>query len=220
MFCGNLRALRKNLLRGRALGYKQEMDQNNRDVLITENSFDWAKIAALVAGDFSNARQCLESQGLNAHVLSQLSRRAEIHEAYGRKILFSSPQYEMMLASWGAGAVCAPHDHANSFGAVWLVEGGFLEQHFALRPLEGRLSLVSPAIFYRENSVILVSPGDIHSMQALSSGMSLHIYSPPVCGMRIFDAAGRRTLTLADDCGAWIPQNPAKIMSQIAWPNR
>ena len=69
-----------------------------------------------------------------------------------------------------------------------------------------------------QGSVIPVHAGAIHDMQAAGEALGLHLYAPPVSAMRVHDVNRRETLTVADDCGAWIPANPALVLTRTAWP--
>ena len=43
-------------------------------------------------------------------------------------------------------------------------------------------------------------------MGAETSGLSLHLYSPPAPGMRLFDLERAEVLELVGNYGAWIPE--------------
>jgi hypothetical protein len=36
--------------------------------------------------------------------------------------------------------------------------------------------------------------------------------------MRVFDLARRQTLTVRDDCGAWVPRDELLILARADWP--
>ena len=57
----------------------------------------------------------------------------------------------------------------------------------------------------------------IHSMLALSAGTTLHLYAPSITGMRVFDTQARQTLIVADDCGAWLPDDPQLVQKRTDW---
>ncbi len=135
-------------------------------------------------------------------------------EPYGRRPLFRDDGGEVMLAAWTPGAECAPHDHAGARGAVLVLAGRFVETEWLWRDGDLRRGRSRP---WRAGDVIPVEPGGIHSMLDEDGGASLHFYVPPIAGMRVFDARLRQTLTVRDDCGAWLPSDPNLILSRQPW---
>jgi hypothetical protein len=178
---------------------------------------DWDAIARAVTGAPAQSLRVFADAGLSPSTLQPLCQMPFLHDPYGRKVLYRSSSYEVMLATWALGAECAPHDHGFSNGVVWLAQGRFAEIRFAL---DGDLLPLGNPL-KREPGVFLhVADGDIHSMRSLDAGLSLHIYSPPIRAMKVFDRLTRSTLTVSDDCGAWVPQDPTQILDRQAWPRQ
>jgi len=186
--------------------------QNSEDA--AKSIWDWSEITQKLAGQFEKTRELLSSFDVSAEKLKPLRAVATTAEPYGRKVLFRSEKFEVMLASWTQGAECAPHDHGFSRGVVWLVDGDFVEMHY---DLQQDLKTVGKGILRPEGSFLRVTPGDIHSMVASNGGLSLHIYTPAIHRMKVYDQAQRRTLTVSDDCGAWIPLDTTQILDQEPW---
>jgi cysteine dioxygenase len=178
----------------------------------TENHWDWASITAALEPRFEHARTILTQAGVNETSLRALSV-PPVSDPYGRKVLFRSEKFEVMLATWASGAECAPHDHGDARGIVWLVEGDFTETHYELTE---NLTVIGKPLSRPAGTLLRVTPGDIHSMVAHKGGMSLHIYTPSIHDMKVFDTEKRRTLVVTDDCGAWVP-HPSQIVSEEAW---
>ena len=120
-----------------------------------------------------------------------------------------------MLAGWGTDAACAPHDHAGGVGVVHVLDGAFTETEWVWR--DGSLARGASRRWSAGQS-IPVAAGGIHSMAAHGAGTTLHLYRPAVSGMRVFDRARRQTLTVRDDCGAWVPRDEALILARVDWP--
>ncbi len=158
----------------------------------------------------------LKTRGLDAKALSSLlvTNKSDF-EPYSRNIIFRNDGIEVMLASWAENAISSPHNHGFSSGLIWFVEGDFAEQHFNFTG--GDLVKQGAIQKYKENSVVTVRQSDIHSCGPSSFGVSLHIYSPPIHGMKVWDTIGKRTLTVADECGAWIPKDENLILDQKEW---
>jgi cysteine dioxygenase len=147
-----------------------------------------------------------------------LSRALELAEPapadgtpYSRRILFSSPLGDAMVAGWRAGARCLPHDHSGAHGVVTVLKGRFFEQAYQLR--DG-FRAVGGENEFATGDFRLVVPGEIHSLRAEAGGITLHLYAPPIRGMRIYDETSRTIYTVADDCGAWIPRDERLIRAR------
>lgn len=178
-------------------------------------SLDWDYLTRTVSQNFSRARELLTSEGVHLETLRLLGAQSvRRSEPYGRKVLYRGENFEVMLATWRKGAACAPHDHGFSKGVVWLVDGDFKETHYELKT---SLTVLGKTIFHPAGTLLTVTAGDIHSMVALDGGMSLHIYTPPIQEMKVFDSQNRCTLTVDDDCGAWIPFDKTQVVSQREW---
>jgi cysteine dioxygenase len=136
-------------------------------------------------------------------------------EPYGRRALHRDATGEVMLAGWETDAGCAPHDHGSGVGVVHVLEGAFTETDWIWA--NGILSRGESRRWSAGES-IPIAAGGIHSMVAHGAGTTLHLYSPAVSGMRVFDRARRQTLTVRDDCGAWVPRDEALILARLDWP--
>lgn len=138
-------------------------------------------------------------------------------EPYGRTLLTADAHHEALLMRWRPGATCAPHDHGAAAGIIHLLEGAFVERRYR-REDGGGLTLIATHE-HRAPAVLEVAPGCIHDMQALGAGTSVHRYSPRIQRMRVYDRERRETLIVADDCGAWIPSDPALVVAREPWPD-
>ena len=135
-------------------------------------------------------------------------------EPYGRKALHRDDSGEVLVVRWRDGMACAPHDHAEASGFVYLLSGTLYERtwRFANDDLAcGRQRV------YRAPAVVRVRAGCIHDMRAEGGGLSVHVYIPPTSGMHVFDLSRREILRVTDDCGAWIPREPQRILSREPW---
>jgi len=153
------------------------------------------------------------SEEVRAELLA-LRAGPEPDEPYGRRMLHRDETGEVMLAGWGADAECAPHDHAGGVGVVRVLAGAFTETDWVWR--DGILT-PGPSRRWGVGESIPVVAGGIHSMAAHGAGTTLHLYRPAISGMRVFDPARRQTLSVSDDCGAWVPRNEALILARVDW---
>lgn len=176
----------------------------------------WLKIFTQTIDQPQALPAVLAGYGVDAFRLAQIAQESpNKSEAYGRKVLFKNHEVEVMLAKWSYKAMAVPHNHGSSQGLIWFARGNFLEQHYRFQ--SANLIQSEAAEFYKENQVVTIDSSDIHSCQPESTGMSLHIYCPPIHDMKVWDAENKRTLIVADECGAWIPENTDLIVSEKKW---
>ena len=155
-----------------------------------------------------------EEAGMDSGNLSRMNSAPDPVTPYSRVVLSSAPGCEIMLARWAPGKVCAPHDHGESSGWVFYFEQDFEEQGYRWRD-GGLVSLVTHP--HAAGTYTEVRKHEIHSCASKGSGLSLHVYFPRIERMRVYDLAGRRTIVVADDCGAWIPDRPEQRIEETAW---
>lgn len=127
---------------------------------------------------------------------------------YSRKIIFSGPEGEAMIAHWPAGSSCLPHDHGEARGLVTILKGDFCERVFSLS--RNSLAKADEEHFFTLGDFLPVAPQMIHSMRAQTEGVTLHLYAPPIREMKVYDE--HTIYTVADNCGAWIPSDQSLIL--------
>lgn len=133
---------------------------------------------------------------------------------YGRNVILSTEDCEIMLASWAPNIPCSPHNHGHSKGWVFYLKGEFRETIYDW--VSGELSAVAEEI-HMENTHTSVAGNITHSCMAIKDGLSLHVYFPRIESMKVHDLPKRRTLVVSDDCGAWIPGCTSSIKEEFCW---
>jgi cysteine dioxygenase len=185
---------------------------------------DLAHARVAKALDFEGALEACRRGALRQHLqrhppplaaCAELAVAPAANEPYARRVLHHSARGEVLLMRFAADTFCAPHDHADALAYVSVLQGELHEQRFAFdhRALVAGFSQRACA-----GEVFEVPRNTIHCMKGTADALALHFYSPAISGMRIYDALGRRTLVLHDDCGAWMPADPAHVLSVAAWP--
>jgi cysteine dioxygenase len=115
--------------------------------------------------------------------------------SYQRVLIHSGPSYEALVLCWRSGQSSPIHDHGGSTCGVYIIEGTATETVFAASPC-GRLAPVRSHTF-GAGAFRVSGDRDIHQMANLESPgsdlISLHIYSPPLTGMRTY-SIGETTL--------------------------
>jgi predicted metal-dependent enzyme (double-stranded beta helix superfamily) len=157
--------------------------------------------------------QCTEL--LNAVVawLPELHFAAiEPGHAYARRELYRDAHGEVLAMRWAQGRTTAPHDHAGAQGLVFLLDHEYRERHFSWSnntwtPSETR-TLQTPS---------WVRVGSLHDLCCTGAGTSIHVYFPPIAGMRVFDLARRTLWHVQADTGAWLPDHPSQVLRREHW---
>jgi hypothetical protein len=142
---------------------------------------------------------------------------------YGRALLHQDARLELMHAGWETGGRAEPHDHGAGRGAVLVLSGHFVETVWRLEARGGsqpQTDVQLCAVMRREHetgSVMEVEPQLIHSLEACAPGATLHVYAPPVTGMRVYDREKQQRLTLSDECGAWLPSDARQVQARCSF---
>lgn len=189
----------------------------NREKEISfNNPIPWVEIFHQAYENPGLLRDSLSHLNFDPATLLKLSIQSTTStEAYGRKILYKDSNIEVMLARWSFQAMAQPHNHGHSKGLIWFVMGNFFEQQFLFKNRE--LKPKADPNPYFENQVVRVGEDDIHSCCPQTTGLSLHLYVPPIKEMRVWDQLNKKTLVVADNCGAWIPSDSNLIIKEIPW---
>lgn len=175
----------------------------SRDGLTDVASLFDALAAVAVRGEVPGA-ELLARVAAARPMLNALALEPNDGEPYSRSVLRVDDNVEIMLARWRPGYSCAPHDHGGSGGFVVAVEGTFTERRF---DWHGADLVVTETASRSMDTAIQITSDVIHDMTAEAGGLSLHLYSPPPAGMRVFDLQKAEAMELVGDYGAWIPQD-------------
>lgn len=132
--------------------------------------------------------EILNEIGINANYCEHHKISPKSDLPYGRNILHSEMDCEIMLASWNANIPCSPHNHGHSEGWVFYLKGDFKETIYEW--VSGELSPIGEE-FHQENSHTCVNDNLTHSCMATREGLSLHIYFPRIESMRVYDITNR-----------------------------
>jgi ubiquinone/menaquinone biosynthesis C-methylase UbiE/predicted metal-dependent enzyme (double-stranded beta helix superfamily) len=171
-------------------------------------AIDWQELGlSLLAGAGDNYRESLLD--IEADHLQKTAVSAGDGHPYGRRILYSNDNLEIMLASWRPHADCAPHNHGLSTGIVMILEGEFEETSYEVN--KDGLCAIDYARLKR-GEVCTVKQNEIHAMKSLrESGMTLHIYKPQIVSMEVYDVQKSEVFTVAATAGAWLPVDSKQI---------
>jgi cysteine dioxygenase len=140
---------------------------------------------------------------------------------YGRKLLYSSADVEVLAMNWAPGRQCAPHDHGASFGWIQIVAGDASHELFTLdhageMPLRWHQGSEPTGRLYFAPVGLIHSMGNPRRDREL---LTLHAYSLPISGMRVYDLNRCAACVVSDDCGAWWPLEDRQRLQEIRFRN-
>ena len=168
------------------------MSDENRDDLIAcckgvADMIDWLDSLNARPG-LAEVGTRLESMPLNLEALKEHLVYTE-DKGYQRNIIKRTEHYEMVAITWRAGQATPIHDHVGSDCAFLIVEGTSTETTYETDD-NGR-AVASGVRDYAPGEVCAAEEPDIHRISNDTDGnlINLHIYTPPLSGFGIYEAA-------------------------------
>nr|WP_155113227.1 cysteine dioxygenase family protein [Metabacillus mangrovi] len=133
---------------------------------------------------------------------------------YYRKLLFQNDEVELLVMNWSA-LECAPHDHGESHGWIQVLSGVSKNTVF-----EARDRYLPRELFeelHEEGRLFFAPRKGVHKMKAEGGGelVTLHLYAPPITGMKVYDLEACAACVVSDDCGAWWPEEQRQRVKEI-----
>ena len=122
--------------------------------------------------------------------------------SYTRNLVYTNPEFELLVLCWDAGAISSIHDHAGqqcwfvAHSGVFTVEnyallsGGKEPGHARVRATTTDLNVSAGMPDYRAPDV-----NEIHRVSVPASGtraISIHVYAKPIAHCLSFDEATQR----------------------------
>ncbi|WGG46863.1 cysteine dioxygenase family protein [Rossellomorea sp. DA94] len=133
---------------------------------------------------------------------------------YYRKLLYQNEAVELLVMNW-SDMECAPHDHGDSKGWIQVMDGTSVNTIFEVRDNKLPQELFDRE--YREGSFFFAPKKAVHKMKKGSAGdlVTLHLYSPPIQGMMVYDLEKCAACVVSDECGAWWPDHMREKIKDI-----
>jgi cysteine dioxygenase len=134
---------------------------------------------------------------------------------YSWKTLIRKSHIAGIVLNWRSKTVCLPHDHGASNASFYVIEG---EAYHAIYRLNKRgVPVLDKETTEKQGATVFVPPGVVHAMGSASESplVTLHIYSPTVSGMRIYDLEKLLAAVVSPRCGAWWPTEPGHLLKLI-----
>ncbi|MFC0186756.1 cysteine dioxygenase family protein [Fictibacillus aquaticus] len=158
-------------------------------------------------------RMALINMNINVEDLEHILGSSE-GKPYYRKLLYKNDDIEMLVMNWSQ-LECAPHDHGESHGFIQVLSGSSINTVYELDE-KGLPSELFDQI--QESGKIFYAPKKgVHKMQAAGGSdlVTLHLYSPPITGMKVYDLEACAVCVVSDDCGAWWPEEQRQKLKEI-----
>lgn len=131
---------------------------------------------------------------------------------YYRKVLYQSDEVELLVMNW-SGLDCAPHDHGSSYGWIQVIGGSCTNTLYQVQANQLPEELFHKT--YEQGSTFFAPQKAVHKMNGRSGLVTLHLYAPPITGMKVYDLERCRMCIVADDCGAWWPDKQRQKLKEI-----
>lgn len=137
---------------------------------------------------------------------------------YFRKLLFKNDQLELLVMNWSK-LECAPHDHGNSFGWIQVINGTAINTVYEVKDDTFPKELFTE--YQKQGQSFFAPKKGVHKMSVSDEGrlVTLHLYSPPITGMKVYNLEKCAACIVSDDCGAWWPENTRQMVKQIKLKN-
>lgn len=133
---------------------------------------------------------------------------------YNRKLLFKNEEVEMLVMNWSQLA-CAPHDHGHSHGWIQVLSGTSLNTVYEMSGTGLPAELFQE--YHHQGKYFYAPKKAIHKMQTSNQTdlITLHLYSPPITGMIVYDLKKCAACIVSDDCGAWWPDEQIQKVKEF-----
>ncbi|WML56599.1 cysteine dioxygenase family protein [Neobacillus sp. PS2-9] len=133
---------------------------------------------------------------------------------YNRRLLYKNDEVELLVMNWSQ-LECAPHDHGHSHGWIQVLSGTSLNSVYEVKGNGLPTELFHQ--YHHQGKYFYAPKKAIHKMQAShkSDLVTLHLYSPPIKGMIVYDLQKCAACVVSDDCGAWWPDEQYQKVKEI-----
>jgi cysteine dioxygenase len=133
---------------------------------------------------------------------------------YNRKLLFKNNEVEMLVMNW-SDLECAPHDHGSSHGWIQVLSGTSMNSVYEVN--ENGLPIELFHQYHHQGKTFYAPKKAVHKMKSFNDidMVTLHLYSPPITGMMVYDLEKCAACVVSDDCGAWWPDEQYQKVKEI-----
>lgn len=110
---------------------------------------------------------------------------------------------------------CAPHDHGDSHGWIQVLNGTSINSVYEVK--NNKLPKELFKEYHQQGQLFFAPKKGVHKMQADDPDglVTLHLYSPPISEMKVYDLEKCAACVVSDDCGAWWPDDQRQKIKEI-----
>jgi len=167
-------------------------------------SLDTANLTALI-DDLNTLASDEQRIALIENAVIDLSEFENYHHfgehSYGRNLIYSNEEFEVILMCWRSGQQSVAHDHSDSLCVMKCIAGLLEEQRYTKKQVSSELTdvIVPTSLSTLElNQAISIRDSEgLHSLQNNSSAdaCTLHFYFPPIHQANKYDMnSGEKTV--------------------------
>ncbi|MCT2534486.1 cysteine dioxygenase family protein [Aquibacillus koreensis] len=133
---------------------------------------------------------------------------------YFRQLVYQNEQVELLVMNW-SGLACAPHDHGHSKGWIQVLSGTTLNSVYEVK--ENSLPTELFEEFHHKGKLFYAPTKGVHKIKSAGAEnlLTLHLYSPPIRDMIVYDLDKCAACIVSDDCGAWWPEEQRQRLKEI-----
>jgi len=167
----------------------------------------------LISPSKDELKDTLTQLNITDEDLAELPEPSE-GKPYNRKLLFKNNEVELLVMNWSQ-VECAPHDHGHSQGWIQVLSGTSVNSVYEVKGNGLPTELFHE---YHDKGRSFYAPKKgIHKMKAAHQTdlVTLHLYSPPITGMIVYDLQKCAACIVSDDCGAWWPDEQFQKVKEI-----
>ncbi|WHY74686.1 cysteine dioxygenase [Fictibacillus enclensis] len=137
------------------------------------------------------------------------------NKPYGRQMFYQNDHIEILVMQWSTYLDCAPHDHGQSYGWVQIIAGSSDHWIYEISPASLPLERLNRK--EKSGSYLNVGKGMIHKMGSRGEEplITLHVYTPPISGMKVYDLNKCAVCIVSEDCGAWWPEEQKQQLKTV-----
>ncbi|RSD29536.1 cysteine dioxygenase [Mesobacillus subterraneus] len=158
-------------------------------------------------------KEALASLNMSVATLEPVLKPAS-GKPYYRKLLYKSEDVELLVMNW-SDLECAPHDHGDSHGWIQVLNGTSVNAVYEVNGNSLPKELFKE--YHHQGKFFYAPQKGVHKMQADGAEglVTLHLYSPPINGMKVYDLEKCAACVVSDDCGAWWPVESHQKLKEI-----
>jgi cysteine dioxygenase len=186
---------------------------SERRMSMTLNERNLSILEGIKSPSALQLKEALEALEISLEDLKPFLQSPE-GKPYYRRLLYKNEETELLVMNW-SDIECAPHDHGSSLGWIRVMDGGALNTVYEMKD-----ALLPRELFtrtYQKGSFFFAPKRGIHKMQRgdVENLVTLHLYAPPIEGMKVFDLEKCAACVVSNECGAWWPDNQKQKLKDI-----